>query len=107
MAKTGELLPDRTTRGFKIVFGGIRRYLPRNHPYRRNKRFNGKPEHRGRPPTISGLDVIRYAAWRQSYLDLGGKEDAKLDPVHQTGVKRLSAFSELSYWQVLDSDPLE
>lgn len=100
MAKTGDVRPDRTTRGSKIVFGGIRRYLPRHHPYRRNTRFNGKFETRMAPPTVTGLDVIRYAAWRQSYLDLGGKEGAVGDPVHSTGVKRLSAFFELPYWQV-------
>ena len=99
-AKTGDLRADRTTRGYKIVFGGIRRYLARQHPYRRNTRFNGNRENRTAPPTMSGQDVIRYAAWRQSYLDLGGREDGKHDPVHCTGVKRLSAFFELPYWQV-------
>ncbi len=103
LAKTGDLLPDRRTKGSKIVFGGIRRYLPRHHPYRRNRRFNGVPEHRMRPSIMTGADIIRYAAWRQSYLDLGGKEDAKHDPVHHTGVKRLSALFELPYWQVQKS----
>ena len=98
MAKTGELLPDRTTRGSKIVYGEIRRYLPRHHPYRRNKRFNGQTECRPKPPIVSGVDVIRYAAWRQSYLDLDSREDGKHDPVHTIGVKRLSALFELPYW---------
>lgn len=49
---------------------------------------------------MTGEDVIRYAAWRQAYLDLGGREDGKDDPVHVTGVKRLSALYELPYWQV-------
>ena len=44
--------------------------------------------------------LIRYGAWRQSYLDLGGKEGAASDHVHVTGVKRLNAFFELPYWQV-------
>jgi len=101
MAKTGDLLANRRSRGSKIVYGGIRRYLPRHHPYRRNKRFNGQVEHRNAPLIMSGQDVIRFAAWRQSYLDLGGKENAKDDPVHCTGVKRLSKFYEfLPYWLV-------
>jgi hypothetical protein len=100
MAKTGDMCSDRTTRGSKIVYGGVRRYLPRHHPYRRNTRFNGMREYRTTPRTMSGADVIRYAAWRQSYLDLGGREGAASDPVHVTGVKRLSAFFELPYWQV-------
>ena len=100
-AKTGDLRPDRSTKGSKIVFGGIRRYLGRHHPYRRNIRFNGEPELRTRPQLVSGLDVIKYAAWRQSYLDMGGTKGAKSDPVHSTGVKRLSALFELPYWQVI------
>ena len=99
-AKTSDVRPDRTTRGSKIVFGGIRRYLGRHHPYRRNTRFNGKRESRTRPAIVSRVDVIKYAAWRQSYLDLGDTEGGKGDPVHSIGVKQLSAFFELPYWQV-------
>lgn len=40
-------------------------------------------------------NVIRYVAWRQSYLDLGGREDRKHDLEHIIGVKRLSILSEL------------
>jgi len=101
MAKTGDLQPDRRCRGSKMVYGGIQRYLPRHHPYQRNKRFNDQVEHRSAPQIMSGSDIIKFAAWRQSYLDLGGKENAKADPVHCTGVKRLSSFYEfLSYWEV-------
>lgn len=100
MAKTGDVLHNGRTRGSKIVYGGARRYLPRNHPYRRNRRFNGKVEHRCVPRIMSGQDVICYAAWRQSYLDMGGKENGPDDPVHTTGVKRLSAFYEFDYWKV-------
>ena len=98
--KKGDMCPDRTTRGSKIVYGGVRRYLPHQHPYRQNTRFNGMREYRTAPRTMFGADVIRYAAWRQSYLDLGGRERAPSGPVHVTGVKRLSAFFELPYWQV-------
>jgi hypothetical protein len=97
MAKTGQVLLDRSTRGSKIVYGGIHRYLVWHHPYRNIKRFNGKTRHREQPPIVLGLDVMRYATWRQSYLDLGGKEDSKDDLVLQTGVKRLSAFYKLPY----------
>jgi hypothetical protein len=99
-AKTCDMRPDRSTKGSKIVFGGMRRYLARHHPYRRNTRFNGQRECRTRPQPVSGMDVIKYVAWRQSYLDLGGTKGAKNDPVHITGVKRLSALFELPYWQV-------
>ena len=101
MAKTGDMLPNRSIRGTKIVYGGIRRYLPRHHPYRRNRRFNGLEEDRLRPNLLSGEDIIRYAAWRESYLQLGGRENGPGDPVHVTGVKRLSTLFELDYWQVM------
>ena len=100
MAKTGDVLSDRRTKGSKIVYGGIRRYLPRHHPYRRNLRFNSKVEHRCKPKIMTGQDVIWYAAWRQSYLDLGGRENEPNDPVHMTGVKRRCALYDLSYWKV-------
>ena len=101
MAKTGDVLSNRRVRGSKIVYGGIRRYLPRHHPYRRNRRFNGQMEHRLEPPIMSGKDIVRYAAWRQSYLDLGGREGGPNDPVHTTRVKRLSKLYELPYWEVI------
>ena len=63
MAKTGDLRLDRSTKGSKIVFGGIRRYLTRHHPYRCNTRFNGQRESRISPHAVTGLDVIKYAAW--------------------------------------------
>jgi hypothetical protein len=58
-------------------------------------------EDRLRPIPLSGEDIIRYAAWRESYLQLGGRENGPGDPVHVTGVKRLSALFELDYWQVM------
>ena len=54
MATTGDMLPNRSIRGSKIVYGGIRRYLPQHHPYRRNRRFNGLEEHRARPRLLTG-----------------------------------------------------
>jgi len=45
---------------------------PCQHLYWRSRRFNGNVEHRTSPPTMSGLDIIRYTSWRQSYLDQGG-----------------------------------
>lgn len=105
MAKTGDMLLGGRVRGSKIVYGGMRRYLPRSHPYRRNRSFNGAVETQGAPPIMTGLDVIRHAAWRQSYLNLGGRENGKEDPVHYSGVKHLSEFYEhLPYLQVRHMD---
>ena len=103
MAKMGDVLPNRRTKSSKIIYGGIRRYLPRHHPYRRNMRFNGQVEHRDRPRGRTSEDTIKFAAWRQSYLDLGGRENGPHDPVHATGVKHLCALHELPYWKVRNS----
>ena len=100
MAKMGDMLPNRRTKGSKIVYGGIRRYLPRHHLYWCNKRFNGQEEHRDRPLIQTPQDIIWYAAWRESYLDLGGRINGPLDPVHFTGVKHLCPPYELPYWEV-------
>ena len=105
MAKMDDMLPNRGTKGSKVVYGGIRRYLPRHHPYRRNRRFNGQEEHRDRPQVQTQGDIIRYAAWRQSYLDLGGRLNGPEDPVHAIGVKHLCPFYELPYWQVMTQIP--
>jgi len=61
MAKIGAVLANRQSRGSKIVYEGMRRYLPRHHLYRQNRRFNGKVEHCCQPTIMSGVDVIRYA----------------------------------------------
>ena len=53
---------------------------------------------------MTSEDFIWYVAWRQAYLDLGGKEGAKDDPVHCTGVKQLCSLFELPYWKVNDCD---
>ena len=58
MAKMGDLLPNKSIRGSKIVYIGIHRYLPRYHPYRHNKRYNRLQEHRGRPRLLTGKDTI-------------------------------------------------
>ena len=100
MAKMGDVLPNRRTKGSKIVYGGVRRYLPRHHPYRQNLRFNGQTELRDRPRKQTTEETIAYAAWRKSYLDLGGRENGPDDPVHVTGVKHLCPLSQLPYWKV-------
>ena len=100
MAKTGDMLPNRRVRGSKIIYGSIRRYLPRHHPYRQNRRFNGKVEHPEKPRLQTAQDVIRHAAWRQSYLDLSSRENGPHNPVHKTGVKHLGPLYVLPYWEV-------
>ena len=102
--------PDVTTRRSKAlgknVYLGHRRYLSRWHPYRRLKHsFDGQQEYRPPPPILTGCDIKGYAEERLSFLQKsqerrGGGEG---DPIHRTGVKRLSALYLLPYWQVLSA----
>jgi len=98
MARASDVLSNRRTRGSKIVYGGIRRYLPRQHPYYRNSRFIRMAEHGTGLSIVSGVDVIRYAVWRQAYLDLCGTKNGKYNPMPSTRVIRLSALYELLNW---------
>ena len=99
--------PDVTSRRStslgKNVYLGHRRYLRRNHPYRRNRAaFDGSEDMRSPPKAMTGVDIKQYALERTEWLNAStqnraGSED---DPVHRTGVKRLASFYELPYWEV-------
>lgn len=102
--------PDVTTRRSKAlgknVYVGHRRYLSRWHPYRRLKQaFDGQQEYRPPPPILTGCDIKGYAQERVSFLQesQGRRGGGEGDPIHRTGVKRLSALYLLPYWQVLSA----
>lgn len=93
----------RSTALGKNVYLGHRRFLRRNHPYRRLRRaFDGTEENRAPPSSLTGRDVVRHAKGREKWLNAsnGNRHGGDNDPVHQTGVKRLSALYTLPYWQV-------
>lgn len=99
--------PNVTTRRSTIlgknVYLGHRRYLRRHHPYRRLQRaFDGTRENRAPPCLLTGRDIVRHAHARTTWLNASNKNrpGGDNDPVHQTGVKRLSALYALPYWQV-------
>jgi hypothetical protein len=44
----------------KMIYMGTRRFLRRNHPYRRNKKdFNGKVDHRPPPKYQDGKQILK------------------------------------------------
>jgi hypothetical protein len=101
-AASGNMLNERNkVRGSKVIFGGRRRWLRRNHPYRQNLDFNGKVEERGAPIRLTSEETIRCARERAAYLSSGGRDGGKHDPAKVHGVKRLNALYELEYWKVL------
>jgi len=85
----------------KTVYLGNRRWLKRNHRWRSARAlFNGHPNHDTAPPRQCGETIIQRGAWRESFLQCGGRRNSKHDPVKSTGVKRISILFELSYWKV-------
>lgn len=105
--------PNVTTRRSaalgKNVYLGHRRYLSRSHPYRRLKQaFDGDEELRPPPRPLTGRDIVRYASVRNRWMaaSVQSRPGTEHDPVHDTGVKRLSAFYRLPYWQVRLTQPM-
>jgi hypothetical protein len=87
----------------KNVYLGHRRYLQRNHPYRRLKRaFDGSKELRPPPVVLTGRNIVRFARKQELWLKASpaNRLESTEDPVHETGVKRLSILYKLPYWQV-------
>ena len=87
----------------KNLYLGHRRYLSWSHPYRRMRRaFDGTEERRAPPCPLTGRDIMRHGHGRERWLNASrdNKPGGENDPVHQTGVKRLSALYALPYWQV-------
>ena len=87
----------------KNLYLGHRRYLPRNHPYQRLQRAcHGKDENKTLPCPLIGRDIVRHANARDKWLNASNRSrhGGVNDPVHQTGVKRLSSLFFLPYWQV-------
>ena len=84
----------------KTVFGH-RRWLSRDHRWRfARAAFNGRPNHDDAPSRQSGATVIQRGAWRASFLEQGGRPNSRHNPVKRTGVKRISIFFNLPYWEV-------
>ncbi|KAA0059821.1 transposase [Cucumis melo var. makuwa] len=92
----------RLRHGKKIAYLGHRRFLARDHPYRRQKKsFNGKKELGTIPEPLSGEDV---------YLKLNDLEFPKGKKIHKNLSmnisekicwNRLSSFFKLPYWKDL------
>ena len=91
----------RSTALGKNLYLGHRRYLTRYHPYRRLQRaFDGKEENRALPCPLTGRDIVRHTNAREKWLNASNenKHGGVNDPVHTTGVKRLSGLFRLPYW---------
>ncbi|XP_073153088.1 uncharacterized protein [Henckelia pumila] len=97
-----ETYSTRLKHSRKMSYTGHRRFLPRNHPYRRQKKaFNGKQEFNPAPKPLTGLEVlervdkINYHAGKMS----GKLQRKELET--KSCWKRKSIFFELEYWKHL------
>ncbi|XP_031742172.1 uncharacterized protein LOC116404095 [Cucumis sativus] len=88
--------------GKKMAYLGHRRFLARNHPYRRQKKsFNGKKELDTIPKPLSGEDV--YLKLKDIEFSRGKKNHKKrlMNRSDKICWNRLSSFFELPYWKDL------
>ncbi|XP_074373627.1 uncharacterized protein LOC141713976 [Apium graveolens] len=80
----------------KMCFQGHRRYLPRQHPYRRQKAaFNGQQELGNACQPLSGEEVLA----RQKRIDFCFGKEVKKSKKVEYPWKKKSVFFELEYWK--------
>ena len=85
----------------KVVYGGShRRWLPLNHPFRRDVAVFSAEELEEAPVRMDASSHIRWAYMRAEYTRYGGRLAAEGDPMLCSGVKRLPALFSLPYWRV-------
>ncbi|KAL0556088.1 hypothetical protein IC582_004595 [Cucumis melo] len=92
----------RLRHGKKIAYLGHRRFLARDHPYRRQKKsFNDKKELGTIPEPLSGEDV--YLKLKDLEFSKGKKIHKNLSMNRSEKIcwNRLSSFFELPYWKDL------
>jgi hypothetical protein len=84
----------------KMVYMGHRRFLRRDHPYRRNRKdFNGTTEKRGPPKYRDGKQILKQVS-KLTDVVLGKGEGAVPAPAGSIWKKK-SIFWELPYWPLL------
>jgi hypothetical protein len=90
----------------KCTYGGTRRWLPAEHPYRSDAmkwHFNGEIEDRPPPHAVSVEEQMQHAADYRAWKENGNSGGVTGDPSKIHGVKRLSSLHRLPYWKVSHS----
>jgi hypothetical protein len=100
MDNTDHLQLEKDPGSCKTVFQGHRRYLPKDHPWRkRGDLFNGEVEMRGPPDRRSGAEIDELLKnWKE--CPAPGKKQKKTKPLMRVWKAR-SVFWELDYWKLL------
>ncbi|KAA0041519.1 transposase [Cucumis melo var. makuwa] len=91
----------RLPHGKKNAYMGHRKYLPNNHPYRRQKKaFDDNQEHGTPPLPLSGETI--YNRLKDKTFPCGKRSSRRLnEDISNDYWKRVSAFYELAYWKKL------
>ncbi|KAA0040935.1 transposase [Cucumis melo var. makuwa] len=91
----------RLPHGKKNAYMGHRKYLPRHHPYRRQKKaFDGNQEHGTPLLPLSGETI--YNRLKDKTFPCGKRSSRRLnEDISNDYWKRISAFYELAYWKKL------
>ena len=85
----------------KVVYGGRhRRWLPPNHPFRRDINVFANEELEEEPTRMDATNHIRWAFMRAEYARYGGRLAAEGDPMLSSGIKRIPVLFTLPYWRV-------
>ncbi|KAH7837023.1 hypothetical protein Vadar_008640 [Vaccinium darrowii] len=91
---------QRLRRVKKNVYAGHMKFLPRYHPYRRQKKaFNGEQENGSAPKPLSGEEVLNKVKGINTIW--GKKNKKKPSDVGTTCWKKKSIFFDLEYWKYL------
>ncbi|KAL4020803.1 hypothetical protein IC575_019590 [Cucumis melo] len=87
-----------------MAYIGHRKFLPRHHPYRKQKKvFNGAQELELAPEPLSGEEIfIQTSKYKHSFGKRTMNENNSEMSSSGTYWKKKSIFFELEYWKFLD-----
>ena len=92
----------RLKHGKKNSYTGHRRFLPRNHPYRKqNKAYDGKQEFRSPPQILTGEEILKKNQWNLQFLGEKNVIWGKIYINNTNCWKKKSIFFDLEYWKYL------
>lgn len=75
------------------------KWLPRNHPYRFDRGFNGPVELRPPPKRLTGEETIAFGRLRETFV-VNGATPKRDDRARVYGLNRVSSLFKLPYWTV-------
>ncbi|KAL6348316.1 hypothetical protein AAG906_005615 [Vitis piasezkii] len=92
----------RLKHGKKNSYTGHRRFLPCNHPFRKQKKaFNGKQEFSSPPQPLSGEEILRKIDVISNSWGKNKNSRGKLNVNTTNCWKKKSIFFDLEYWKYL------